>query len=97
MFFANALARLKKAHYGLGDLPDALCFPKHSGRPVEPPVLITKATLDEIAFAIVAVDQECSAVIRRSSSLKRLYELGRKAGAIGTDPAVAAALNVVGR
>ena len=97
MFFANALARLKKAHYGLEDLPDALCFSKLAGRPVEPPVLITKATLDDIAFAIVAADLECSAVIRLSSSLNRLYELGRKAGAVGTDPAVAAALNVVGR
>ena len=97
MFFANALARLKKAQYGLEDLPEALCFPKHPGRPDEAPVLISDATLDDIAFAIVAADLECSAVIRRSSSLKRLYELGRKAGAVGTDPAVAAALNVVGR
>jgi|AntAceMinimDraft_1070359.scaffolds.fasta_scaffold82929_3 hypothetical protein len=96
MFSGNALARLKKTHYGLEDLPDALCFPEHSGRPVEPPVLINKATLDDIAFAIVAADQECSAVIRRSSSLKQLYELGRKAGAIGTDIAVAAALNAGG-
>ena len=97
MFSGNHLARLKKAHYGLEDLPDALCFPKHPGRPAEPPVLINKATLDDIAFAIVAADQECSAVIRRSSSLKQLYELGRKAGAIGTDIDVAAALNAGGK
>jgi len=40
-----------------------------------------KPTLDDIAFAIIAADLECSAVIRRFSLLKRLYELGRKAGA----------------
>jgi len=97
MFSENHLVRLKKAHYRLEDLPEALCFPKHSGRPVEPPVLINKATLDDIAFAIAAADQECSAVIRRSSSLKQLYELGRKAGAIGSNIAVTAALNAGGR
>ncbi len=48
--------------------------------------------LDDIAFAIVAAERESSAALGRASALKRLHNLAREAGAIGTDRAAAAAL-----
>ena len=50
---------------------------------------IEKATLDDLAFAIIAADQECTAVLDRVSALTRL---GREAGGLGADPAIATAL-----
>lgn len=92
MLFPNALARLKKAHYGLDALPETLSSAKHAMRPAAAAVPVEKATLDDLAFAIIAADQECTAVLDRVSALKRLYRLGREAGGLGADPVVAAAL-----
>jgi hypothetical protein len=51
-----------------------------------------QATVDDIAFAIVAAERESSAALGRASALKRLHNLAREAGAIGTDRAAATAL-----
>lgn len=53
---------------------------------------VVDATIDDIAFGIVAAEQESSAACRRSPSLQRLYRIAREAGAIGSDRAAAAAL-----
>ncbi len=92
MLFPNPIARLRKAHYALEDLPDAVTFPKHPARESDEPLPLEDATVDDIAFAIVAADQESIAASNRASALKRLYKMAREAGAIGTDPAVKSAL-----
>lgn len=92
MLFPNPIARLRKAHYALEDLPDAVTFPKHPARDVETPLPLEDATVDDIAFAIVAADQESIAASRRASALKRLYQMAREAGATGIDPVVKTAL-----
>ncbi len=92
MFCGNALARLKKTHYGLVALPETVSSPQHATRPTIAAMPIEKVTLDDLAFAIIAADQECTVVLDRLSALKRLYRLGREAGGVGTDPVVATAL-----
>lgn len=86
------LARLRDAHYSLEDLPDTISFPKHPGREAEAPVALDRATVDDVAFAIVAAEQESTAAFRRASALQRLYKLAREAGGAGVDPAVETAL-----
>jgi hypothetical protein len=76
----------------LEDLPETIAFPQHPGREAKEPMQVVDASIDDIAFAIVAAEQEISAAYRRSSALQRLYKIAREAGAIGTDCAVAAAL-----
>lgn len=92
MFSGKVIARLKKAHYGLDALPETVSSPQCATRPYIAAMPIEKATLDDLAFAIIAADQECTVVLDRVSALKRLYRLGREAGGVGTDPAVATTL-----
>ena len=92
MLFPNPIARLRKAHYALEDLPDAVTFPRHPARECDGPMPLEDATVDDIAFAIVAADQESIAASNCASALKRLYKMAREAGAIGIDPAVKSAL-----
>jgi hypothetical protein len=88
----NDLTHFRKAHYALEDLPDTIAFPKHPGREAEALVALSHATIDDIAFAIIAAEQESTAAYRRSSALQRLYKLAREAGGAGVDFAVETAL-----
>ena len=74
MLFPTPIARLRKAHYALEDLPDAVTFPKHPARESDAPLPLEEATVDDIAFAIVAADQESIAASNRASALKRLRD-----------------------
>ena len=86
------ITRLRKSHYALDELPETVSFPKHPSEPAREPLPVMQATVDDIAFAIVAAEQESSAAYRRSAALQRLYKIAREAGAIGSDRAAAAAL-----
>jgi hypothetical protein len=86
------ITRLRKSHYALDELPETVSFPKHPSEPAREPLPVMEATVDDIAFAIIAAEQESSAAYRRSAALQRLYKIAREAGAIGTDRAAAAAL-----
>ena len=88
----DAITRLRKMHYVLEDLPETLTFPQHPGRESGASMPVAEATVDDIAFAIVAVEQESSAAYRRGAALQRLYKLAREAGCIGTERAVVAVL-----
>jgi hypothetical protein len=91
------LTRLRNAHFTLEDLPDTISLPQHSGRGGDWVMSLEEATIDDIAFAIVAAEHESSAAYARSNSLQRLYRLAREAGGIGTDRAVGAAITRVRR
>ena len=86
------ITRLRKSHYALEDLPETIAFPQHPGQDTNGPMPVVDATIDDIAFAIIAAERESSAALGRASALKRLHNLAREAGAIGTDRAAAAAL-----
>lgn len=86
----DGITRLRKAHYSLEDLPETITFPEHPGNESREPLPVVEVTVDDIAFAIVAAEQESSAAYRRATALQRLYKLAREAGCIGTDRAAVA-------
>lgn len=88
----DGITRLSKAHYSLEDLPETITFPQHPEHETAGPLPVVEATVDDIAFAIVASEQQSSAACRRTAALQRLYKRAREAGCIGTDRAAVAAL-----
>lgn len=87
----SLVTQLRCASYSLEDLPDTIRAPWRGNEENEP-LPIEAATVDDIAFAVVAANADVSAAIRRSSALEKLHRLAREAGAAGTDLAVDAAL-----
>ena len=92
----SLIARLRRAFHSLEEWPDSIPAPWREGNKIEP-LSIEVATIDDIAFAIVAANADVSAAIRRCSALERLHCLAREAGAVGTERAVDAALKREGR
>ena len=92
----SLIARLHRAFHSLDELPDTIPAPWREGNEIEP-LSIEVATIDDIAFAIVAANADVSAAIWRCSALERLHRLAREAGAVGTDRAIDAALKREGK
>jgi RNase adaptor protein for sRNA GlmZ degradation len=76
---------LRKRHIGLESLPDTIRVPALGPRREEVVKRIEDATVDDVAFAILALDVESDAVFSRLSALRRLHTLARKNGALGVD------------
>jgi hypothetical protein len=88
MFFTSKLAAVRKNHFGLTNLPDAIRIPAIGNRPeiLEKP--IEEATLDDLAFATRALNADFDVVADRLHALRKLYTLARDAGALGADCAI---------
>ncbi len=72
--------------WGMQELPETLRVPPQGAhRPQEQFVAIEKATLDELAFAIVGIEVQVAQARRGLSGLRELYEQARKRGAAGTN------------
>ena len=84
-----ALTEIRKRHYALEALPDTIVIPVlgeiRREQVVKP---IEGATLDDIAFALLGVEAEFSAVGDRLHALRKLYGLARQAGAHGSERAL---------
>lgn len=93
----DAITRLRKAHYALEDLPETIAFPQHPGEVPRDPLAVMDATIDDIAFSIVAAERESSAAYARAAALQRLYKLAREAGCIGADRAATAVMKKEGQ
>ena len=89
MSTSAAVTALRKRHIWLEALPDAVSIPalEAQQRPaaVKP---IEDTTLDDIAFAMLGMEAEFNAVGDRLHALRKLYNLARQAGALGSDRAV---------
>jgi hypothetical protein len=84
-----SLTSVRKSHFTLEALPDAIVIPALGGKRAEQTVKpITEATLDDVAFALRGLDAEFSAVSDRLHALRKLYQLARDAGAVGADCAL---------
>lgn len=71
------LEKLKNKHpYLLDELPATV---RVDG--VEVP--LERATLDQIAFSVIALENELRPISRRMNALRELYDLARKRGALG--------------
>lgn len=89
-----ALTEMRKRHYALEALPDMIVIPVLGESRREQVVMpVEGATLDDIAFALLGVEVEFSAVGDRLHALRKLYGLARQAGARGNERA----LDVVSR
>ncbi len=87
---ANTLESLRRRHYAMEALPDTIRVPALGGRAEEEAKPVMDATVDDVAFAILAVEAESYAIGERVSALRKLYALARQNGAIGADIAAAA-------
>lgn len=83
----SPLQRLRKS-FSLADLPDTIATGCAGGDDAKP---IELATVDDIAFAIQALNVKASAVCDPLYALRSLYDRARRAGAVGTAHAVDAA------
>jgi hypothetical protein len=85
------LQRLRE-NYSMKELPDSIRTRElgELGHALAKP--LASATVDDIAFASQAVDDEVSALFGRAAALKQLHERARRAGALNADLAVDAAL-----
>ena len=82
------LQRLHKS-YALVDLPDTIATGTAGDTAIKP---IDEATVDDIAFAVQALNDEMNAIYQRSASLRSLHDQARRAGALGSALAVDAAV-----
>jgi len=82
------LERLRESNCFLAELPHALRIPPLGERQEEVTKPIKTASLDDIAFAQLALQAKSSALYAEMDSLRRLYELARKNGALGADNAL---------
>jgi hypothetical protein len=76
---------LRKKSVWLSDLPATIRVPGHGGKPTIDGLQIEEASVDDIAFAIQGLEYESSAISGQLHALKRLHDLARNRGALGTD------------
>jgi len=84
MFRTSKINQLRSSDYMLTDLPGSIFVPgdDHLASKMQP---IVAATLDEVAFAILDSEKAYNAAGDRLFALRRLYNLARQAGGIGSD------------
>ena len=91
MTTSAAIAALRKRHFALEALPETVVVPALKACQREAAIkAIDEATLDDVAFALLAAETEFNAVAERLHALRKLYSLARQTGALGADRAVAA-------
>ena len=90
MITTSPLKRLRKSLW-LREVPEILTVPAMGDEPAAY-IPTVDATLDEVAFAEVAVARQASALNRVSAALSEIIKLARRQGAHGCDNAVEAAL-----
>lgn len=92
--FASPLKRLRQSSW-LEAIPDTITVPAIAGRPGRT-VSIERATLDDIALALVALSEQHAALCRLTGALREVLDLARKQGAVGADNAISAAARQLG-
>ena len=90
------LDTLRKSGYSLSNLPDTVRIPPQEDRRDEAVKPIEAVTLDDIAFALLGLQERSSAIYRETEALRVLYDMARKTGAVGADVAFDAIPDVKG-
>ena len=85
------LQRLRES-YAMASLPDTIRTGElgEFGEPIGKPLSI--ATVDDISFALLRINEEIDAHLSRANALQHLHDRARRAGATGAENAVEAAL-----
>lgn len=76
---------LRKKSVFLSELPATVRVPGHGGKPTIDGLQIEDASVDDIAFAIQGLESEVSQIGGQLHALRKLHDLARNRGAIGTD------------
>ena len=84
------LERLRKDDCFIADLPDTIRIPPLGERQDEVTKPIETASIDDVAFAQLALQVRASALYAEIDALRRLYDTARKNGALGADNALEA-------
>ncbi|MBB4267621.1 hypothetical protein [Roseospira visakhapatnamensis] len=84
----NTITALRDRSYSLVGLPDTVLVPGLPGRRDEAVKPVETVTLDDIAFALLALQEKSSAIYREAEALRMVYDLARKNGALGADIAL---------
>ncbi len=81
------LERLREDNCFLADLPETIRIPPLGDRQEEVTKPIETASIDDIAFAQLALQVKSSALFSEIDALRRIYDMARKNGALGADNA----------
>ena len=76
-------------------LPDSIEVPTGPGGSPVITKPIAQATVDDVAFAAEALFRQSVALHRKADALRQIHDLARRAGAVGTVNATAAAARIV--
>lgn len=76
---------LRKKSVFLSELPSTLRVPGHGGKPTIDGLQIEDASVDDIAFAIQGLEYESANIGGQLHALRKLHDLARHRGALGTD------------
>jgi hypothetical protein len=87
--FKTPLKRLRASTW-LCDIPDTISVPPRGDNPART-VPIEQATIDDIAFALLALNRERSDLSRAICALEEVVSMARNQGAAGVDAAISAA------
>lgn len=79
------LDKLRQDNSFLAELPDTIRIPALGARTEEVLKPIETATLDDIAFAQLALQAKSSVLYGELDALRRVTEIARKNGALGAD------------
>jgi len=88
MSTTKKLAVLREHHYGLDKLPETVRVPAVGGRRIETVTPVEAATVDDLAFALIGLNERASALYREIDAVRTVHDEARKAGALGADIAV---------
>ena len=84
------LDRLREDNCFLADIPDIIRIPALGQCQDEVAKPIETASIDDIAFAQLALQARASALYSEIDALRRIYDMARKNGALGADNALKA-------
>ena len=79
------LESLRKKSMSLSDLPETSRVPGHAGNPTIDGLNIEAASIDDLAFAIQGLEDELSDICKKFNALRKLHDVARNRGALGTD------------
>jgi hypothetical protein len=84
----SKLAALREHHYALASLSDTVWVPALGARRNETIKPVESATVDDLAFALLRLNERASALYREIEALRTIHDEARRVGALGADIAV---------
>ena len=80
--------RLRETSSGFADLPDNIRIPPLGDCRAEVTKPIETASIDDIAFAQMALQAKSLSIYAQTDALRRVHDRARKSGALGADNAL---------